>query len=226
MRQKLIGLVMTKHHYSQSPNKAGTNAAYVEYFRQFGNVIMIDVAIQEVLPLDLLVLPGGADINSMTYGQVPSFNTGRGDTMYNYFDEYMLQKYVEANIPIFGICRGSQALYAHFGGNHYIQHRDIEVSEPRSEFIDTLIFKNTNFKRTNTIRKDNSKVFMANSIHHQCYMPKSFPNELKILATSKEYGNVEAFRHKTLPIAGVQYHPEETNCAFSTYLINKLLKND
>lgn len=82
------------------------NQAYVTYFRQFGEVILIDPANQNVQDVDLLVLPGGADVNPLNYNEFPHALTGKPNLAIEYFDKFILPKYIESNTPIFGICRG------------------------------------------------------------------------------------------------------------------------
>ena len=50
---------------------------------------------------------------------------------------------------------------------------------------------------------------------------KSFPKELKITAKTKEDGLIMALEHRTLPIYGIQFHPE----SFATPHGKQILKN-
>ena len=56
--------------------------------------------------LDLIVLPGGYDVNPLRYDELPWFSTQNPNVILEAFDNFFLKKYIEANTPIFGICRG------------------------------------------------------------------------------------------------------------------------
>ena len=50
---------------------------------------------------------------------------------------------------------------------------------------------------------------MVNSFHHQGIFLEQFDNQKELIPLLvAEDGVVEAFKHKTLPIFAVQYHPE------------------
>ena len=57
-----------------------------------------------------------------------------------YFDTVMLQKYIDAGVPIFGICRGAQTMIAHFGGKLDQDYPQKYSSPNRGELVDTLKF--------------------------------------------------------------------------------------
>ena len=51
----------------------GVSRSYLEYFKKFGKVITIDWDDEEVQNIDLLVLPGGADVSTFRYNQKPDY---------------------------------------------------------------------------------------------------------------------------------------------------------
>ena len=70
--------------------------------------------------------------------------------------------------------------------------------------------------------------FKVNSHHHQAITKDDLSEHFNPLLwavneENKDNSIVEGFIHKTLPIAGVQYHPEEWRDSFSTDLITQLL---
>lgn len=101
MSRKIIGIV----GHSTGENTFGTRKSYMEYFSQFGNVVILSPS-DKVVDLDLLVLPGGEDVDSSRYGQKPSFFNTAPNGYFEYFDKVMLPQYIEKNTPIFAICRG------------------------------------------------------------------------------------------------------------------------
>jgi gamma-glutamyl-gamma-aminobutyrate hydrolase PuuD len=200
----------------------GVTMPYYQYFDQFGEVVFINPLSSTVNKnIDLLVLPGGQDVSPMRYGEIPSSRTGNPNIMYEAFDVYMLQKYIDAGIPIFGICRGLQTLNVHFGGTLY-QHINQEYSKMRYDIVhDVTILDNPIYV------PNKRKEFGVNSIHHQAV--KDVAKDMAVLllrSKSKDESipqNVEALYHKHLPIIGVQYHPEEINCYFASKCIEYLL---
>jgi putative glutamine amidotransferase len=222
----LIGLVSSP----TATNKFGLNAAYVEYFRTFGNIVILDPTSDQVMDLDLLVLPGGADVNPLRYNAKPSAFTQSPNISYEYFDEVMLPKYIDNNTPIVGICRGFQSLGVLFGCTLTQDFPFVYSAKDRSDRVEGLQFNIPEFTPGGYHSKslNPKKQYQINSIHHQGFFPNQINDDaFDIIATSTKHGNVEAMIHKHLPIAGVQYHPEElyiehTN---STPLFNEIVKS-
>ncbi len=104
--------------------------------------------------------------------------------------EYALSK------PILGVCLGFQALILHFGGQLYNQdevRHGVSVkchADPQS-----TLFKNI------------TPSFNVGLYHSWAANINKLPNELKITAQSEE-DVIMAFEHQTLPLFGVQFHPE------------------
>jgi anthranilate synthase component 2 len=98
--------------------------------------------------------------------------------------------------PILGVCLGFQALVEYFGGELYNQST---VKHGRAEegFFDlqSRLFKETSPK------------FNIGLYHSWAAKNESFPRELKITGRSKA-DVIMAFEHESLPVAGVQFHPE------------------
>jgi GMP synthase (glutamine-hydrolysing) len=99
----------------------------------------------------------------------------------------------ELEIPILGVCLGHQLIAELFGGEvgkgSVGGYAEVEV---------TIVEKNEIFEGL----PDRLKVWASHSDE-----VKRIPENFKLLATS-EICRVEAMRHKTKPIYGVQWHPE------------------
>ena len=102
-RRPTIGIV----GHLLGPNSAGITLPYLRYFENFGNVKLIMPTSKEIdTTLDLLVVPGGPDIEPSRYlkaNEKVSWFNQKPDPMREYFDVCILPKYIEKKIPIFGI---------------------------------------------------------------------------------------------------------------------------
>jgi len=98
-------------------------------------------------------------------------------------------------IPILGVCLGHQAIGQYFGG------KVVRAPEPvHGKPVEILHDGRTIFSGV-------PNNFEAGRYHSLIVDRDEWPNELEISAESPD-GLVMALRHKTLPIEGVQFHPE------------------
>lgn len=148
---------------------------------------------------DGLLLCGGMDIHPSRYGEEVNGSVNMEEARDN--SEFPLAKaFIEAGKPVFGICRGFQLLNIHFGGS-LIQHIDT-ASDHRvtgGEAVHLVTAEEGFF--TDTYGKE----FPVNSYHHQAV--GKLGEGLKVTLRAKD-GIVEGFDHQSLPVFGVQFHPE------------------
>lgn len=111
---------------------------------------------------------------------------------------------LHAELPILGVCLGHQAIAEAFGG------RIIRANEPMHG-------------RTSSIRHDGRGLFaglpnpLAGGRYHSLAVDEAtLPGCLKITARSDD-GTIMAIRHESLPVVGVQFHPESilTECGYA-----------
>lgn len=181
----------------------GLNTKYVDFFTKLGfDVDLINPLSKKINDnIDLLVLPGGADVNPNRYGQKPEWYCGKPNIFFEEFDKEMLPLYVNRVYTgelksIFGICRGFQSLCVHFG----------------AKMIQDFPFRSSSYnKRWEKVEriKVNHKVHKINSIHHQGLFARHLSDAIEPIAWSLEEKNLEVMKIKDINIAGVQYHPEE-----------------
>ena len=100
----------------------------------------------------------------------------------------------EAKRPLLGVCLGHQAIGRHFGG------RVVRTAPVHG--------------KTCAVAHDGSGVFAglptpftATRYHSLALEPDSVPDCLIVNATAED-ATVQGIRHRTLPIHGVQFHPE------------------
>lgn len=110
--------------------------------------------------------------------------------------------------PILGVCLGHQAIAQAFGG------RIVRAPVPMHG-------------KVSAIEHDGSGVlaglpspFEATRYHSLCADPSAIPHELVVNARSED-GVVMGLRHRSLPIHGVQFHPE----SIETKVGKRLLRN-
>ena len=98
-------------------------------------------------------------------------------------------------IPVLGVCLGHQSLVYHFGG-------DIVRAE-------RLIHGKTSMARhdSKTIFEGLTQPVEVGRYHSLCAQHDSLPDVLELTAET-ERGEIMGVRHKTLPLEGVQFHPE------------------
>lgn len=213
---KRIGIVGTSFETT-----FGVPIAYAEYLAQFGNVQILGV--NQFSEVDLLVLPGGNDVNPLRYGRSPGYSNTKVNPFFEHFDVEMLPKYIEVGTPIFGICRGLQTLNVHFGGGLIQDLPYHPYSNPREERVHGIFrLDNEGNPIVNKGKKEDSGVQQVNSLHHQCIDPKRIGEGLKPIYKSQS-GIIEAIEHTSLPIKAVQWHPEEIRDEIANQMIRSLL---
>ena len=141
------------------------------------------------------------------------------DLFKEFFYHNNLKSYIERGIPVFGICLGFQQLNVFFGGKitqHLPNYNINDYSVPREQLIQSCDI---------VAGWSKYKTQLVNSLHHQGVQLSDLSTELNAIATS-QYGEitlVEAFIHKSLAVAAVQWHPEHIIDEVSTNLVNHLL---
>ena len=164
-------------------------------------------AVAEYLPkadasgYDGLLLCGGSDVDPKYYKE--QINGSRAiDEVRDENEMALLRAFVEAGKPIFGICRGHQLINIYFGGS-LIQ--DIEESELHTSHDGVDESHSVTADKDSIVGGIYGESFRVNSAHRQ--VVKELAKDLRATATwGDKY--IEAIEHTTLPIFGVQWHPE------------------
>lgn len=110
--------------------------------------------------------------------------------------------------PIFGVCLGHQAIGQYFGGHVIRAGRLMHGKTSPIRHKGTDLFKGM------------PQDFQGTRYHSLLVERSTFPTDLEITAETAE-GEVMGLRHRTLPIWGVQFHPE----SIATENGMKLLEN-
>jgi para-aminobenzoate synthetase component 2 len=97
--------------------------------------------------------------------------------------------------PVFGVCLGHQSIAQVFGG-------DVVRAERLMHGKTSMVFHDGK-----TIFAGLQNPFPAARYHSLIVKKETLPDCLEISAWTEE-GEIMAVRHKTLPVEGVQFHPE------------------
>ena len=101
----------------------------------------------------------------------------------------------ENEVPVLGVCLGHQCLVQHFGGDIVRAERLMHGKTSMAKHDGKTIFEGL------------PEPFEVGRYHSLCAEQESFPAELE-LTSETERGEIMGVRHKTLPLEGVQFHPE------------------
>ncbi len=101
-----------------------------------------------------------------------------------------------ATIPIMGVCLGHQALGAVYGGSVVRASTPMHGKTSTIEHNGRGLFSGLNGP------------FQASRYHSLVVAEDSLPDTLEVTARTKEDGIIMGLRHRTLPVHGVQFHPE------------------
>ena len=107
----------------------------------------------------------------------------------------MIKYCAEHAIPVFGVCLGHQAIGVAFGAK---VSRAPELLHGKTSLV---------YHKQKGVLTDLPSPFTATRYHSLCVEKESVPDVLEITGTT-DSGLVMSMQHFSLPIHGVQFHPE------------------
>ncbi len=113
----------------------------------------------------------------------------------------MIQKIVEKNIPLFGICLGHQLLALAMGAKTTKMHQGHRGANHPVQDLET------------------KKVEITSQNHGFCVDEKTLPANLEITHRSLFDGTIEGIKVKNKPAFSVQYHPESSPGPSDSYYL-------
>lgn len=159
---------------------------------------------------------GGDDFDPVMYNEDNSLGLSKEiDHEMDKMDKIIINYAIKHQTPLLGICRGHQALSAVFGKKLY---QDINYFNLNHPFEGTLheVTKVNNFGLAKLLPDK----FTTNTYHHQA--TRELPDDFVELF--KNHDIIEAIEHKTLPIVGIQWHPERMDTNESKIIFNYFLE--
>lgn len=119
-------------------------------------------------------------------------------------------KHFAGKIPIFGVCLGHQSIAQVFGGDVVRAERLMHGKTSEMHHNGETIFKGL------------ENPFTATRYHSLIVKNETLPDCLEVTAWTEE-NEIMAIRHKTLPIEGVQFHPESIMTSFGKDLLKNFI---
>ena len=149
-----------------------------------------------------ILIPGGCDINSHLYKEENTASEEVNDEL-DYAEKTAILEACERKKPLLGICRGMQIINVVLGGSLVQNVFDCYVHSQKDgeDRVHETSVKKPSFL-FDIYGKEKIRV---NSAHHQAI--KTLGQGLSVVQYCED-GCIEAVEHSSLPIIGVQWHPE------------------
>lgn len=144
-----------------------------------------------------LLLPGGGDLDPQRYG-ASNTQSLEIEPEREALEWVLVERSLRQGKPILGICRGMQLLNVFFGGT---LHQDLP-GHRTAQGIDRLHWVDTT---PGPLRALCGTRCLVNSAHHQAV--DRLGAELIPVQFTPD-GTIEALVHESLPLLGLQWHPE------------------
>ena len=155
---------------------------------------------------DGLIVCGGVDVHPARYGEAVDGAVNM-DEARDATEIALVEAFLKAGKPIFGICRGHQLLNVIFGGT-LVQHLP-NALEHSTVLAGRDIVHEVTAEKGSIAEKLYGESFTVNSWHHQAVQDLADGFFVTLRADD---GVIEGYEHEKLPVFGVQWHPERMCC--------------
>lgn len=183
--------------------KTEKTSNYIRYVSAIGAEPVAALQPEEMAGCQGLLLPGGGDITPAFYGEQ---NHGSAD-IDTELDILQLQAFhlaAQKGIPVFGVCKGLQVINVGLGGT-LLQNLEPPMGERHrydagDKYHESVINEGT------WLHSLYGSETIVNSAHHQAI--DRLGKGLFVVSRCPLDDCIEAIAHESLPIIGVQWHPE------------------
>jgi len=185
-------------------------SAYISMVDKAGGVPMIIPPAGDMTSLldsiDGLIVSGGPDISPANYNEEPGPMTTEFYPEQDYSEMGLIERALERDMPLLGICRGMQILSVAHGGRMHQHLRHDPGHEGHGGFFGKSTEHGVVLEGDSQLANIMGDSFIVNSLHHQGV---SDSGSLDVSARADHDGLIEGVERKDKKFCiGVQWHPE------------------
>lgn len=235
MKKPLIGITSSRRSRDHDRYDSNVLGEYALAITRAGG---LPVLVPNEFPLDDIpqllnnlhgiLLSGGGDIYPDLYGVTDDVHSKKKSRARDRLEKALVEKAIEMDLPLLGICRGHQMINAALGGTLFTDlasqyTTEVEHSQPTSQEPDYLVHEVEIFPGTHLAQIIGKPAIRVNSRHHQAI--RQLAHGFVVTARAID-GLIEGIE---LPgkrfCMGVQWHPEslpeseEHSAIFSAFVI-------
>ena len=156
--------------------------------------------------IEALQADEAADLNGIV------ISPGPGDPAHAGVSIDAVRVAIDKGVPLLGVCLGMQSMAAAYGASivrapTLVHGEAAEVTHDGAGLLEGM-----------------PPAFMAARYHSLCVDATTLPDELRVTAMSEEDQVVMGLRHVSLPLEGVQFHPESVLTPEGPHLLANFLR--
>ena len=192
---------------------------YVRALQEAGTDSFVSLRVADVENCDALVLPGGGDIApdlpgiSQVYVDLKKNCLHQVDRNLDRVQLAILDRAVQRQIPVLGVCKGHQLIALYFGGSLYCDLPEAKWHEGQDgEDARHMV----QIVPGSQLSKVYPSQIIVNSWHHQAVACPGKHMTVNAWWRGRHLV-IEGMEHETLPIWSVQWHPERLSGSMRTY---------